>query len=192
MASNSPAPAAVEDTRCALRWVFRNAKAWNFDTNKIVLTGHSAGGHLSLITGMLPKGSPLDNACYGDEDLKVAAIVNWYGISDVYDLIQGPNLKNYAPMWMGSQPNAAEIARSVSPLTYVRAGLPPIISIHGDKDDVVPYSQSVRLHKALTDAKVVNELITIPGGGHGGFTQPEYARAFERVWKFLKDNKISE
>jgi hypothetical protein len=44
----------------------------------------------------------------------------------------------------------------------------------------------------LTDAKVVNELVTIPGGGHGGFTQPEYARAFERVWKFLKDNKISE
>jgi acetyl esterase/lipase len=192
MASNSPAPAAVEDTRCALRWVFRNAKQWNFDTNKIVLTGHSAGGHLSLITGMLPKGSPLDNACYGDEDLKVAAIINWYGVSDVYDLTQGPNLKNYGPMWVGSQPNAAEIARSVSPLTYVRAGLPPVISIHGDKDDVVPYSHSVRLHKALSDAKVVNELVTIPGGGHGGFTQPEYIRAFDSVWTFLKNNKISE
>ena len=192
MASNSPAPAAVEDTRCALRWVFRNAKQWNFDTNKIVLTGHSAGGHLSLITGMLPKGTPLDNPCYGDEDMKVAAIINWYGISDVNDLIQGPNLKNYAPMWMGSQANAADIARSVSPLTYVRAGLPPIVSIHGDKDDVVPYSQSVRLHKALTDAKVVNQLITIPGGGHGGFTQGEFVRAYDGIWKFLKNNKISE
>ena len=47
MASNSLAPAAVEDTRCALRWVFRNAKQYNFDTSKIVLTGQSAGGHLS-------------------------------------------------------------------------------------------------------------------------------------------------
>src|SRR4028119_1396169 len=68
MASQSLAPAAIEDTRCALRWVFRNAKQWNFDTSKIVLTGQSAGGHLSLISAMLPKGTPLDNRCYGDED----------------------------------------------------------------------------------------------------------------------------
>lgn len=192
MAGNSHAPAAVEDTRCALRWVFQNAKQWNFDTTKIVLTGHSAGGHLSLITGMLPKGTPLDNNCYGDEDLKVAAIINWFGISDVNDLIEGSNVKNYAMMWMGSQENAAEIARSVSPLTYVRAGLPPIISIHGDKDNVVPYSQSVRLHKALTEAKVTNELVTIPGGGHGDFTQPDFIRGYDAIWKFLKQNKIFE
>ena len=43
MASNSLAPAAVEDTRCALRWVFRNAKQYNFDKSKIVLTGQSGG-----------------------------------------------------------------------------------------------------------------------------------------------------
>jgi acetyl esterase/lipase len=192
MASNSHAPAAVEDTRCALRWVFQNAKQWNFDTTKIVLTGHSAGGHLSLITGMLPKGTTLDNNCYGDEDLKVAAIINWFGISDVNDLIDGPNVKNYAMMWMGSQKDPAEIARSVSPLTYVRAGLPPIISIHGDKDNVVPYSQSVRLHKALTEAKVNNELVTISGGGHGDFTRAEFIRAYDAIWKFLKDNRIFE
>ena len=192
MASNSPAPAAVEDTRCALRWVFRNAKQWNFDTNRIVLTGHSAGGHLSLITAMLPKGTPLDNACYGDEDMKVAAVINWFGIADVTDLIQGANLKNYAAMWMGSQKDAPEIARGVSPVTYVRPGLPPIISIHGDKDDVVPYSHSVRLHKSLADAKVVNQLVTIAGGGHGGFTQMEFFGAYNSIWKFLKDNKIAE
>jgi len=46
---------------------------------------HSAGGHLALITGMLPDGTGLDNRCYGDEKLKVAAIINWYGISDVND-----------------------------------------------------------------------------------------------------------
>jgi acetyl esterase/lipase len=192
MAGNSLAPAAVEDTRCALRWVFRNAKQWNFDTTKIVLTGHSAGGHLSLIAGMLPKGTPLDNQCYGDEDLRVAGIINWYGISDVNDLIAGPNLKNYAAMWMGSQKDAADIAKSVSPLTYVRAGLPPIISIHGNKDDVVPYTQSVRLHKALDDAKVTNQLITINGGGHGGFSQADSVRAYDAIWKFLSDNKITE
>jgi len=196
MAGNSLAPGAVEDTRCALRWLYKNAKQWNFDTSKIVLTGHSAGGHLSLITGMLPDGTPLDNRCYGDAKygdapMKVAAIVNWYGISDVNDLIEGPNVKNYAKMWMGSMPNAAEVARSVSPLTYVRKDLPPVITIHGDKDDVVPYTQATRLHEVLEKAGDVNKLITIKGGGHGMFAQSDYVKAYEEVWKFLKENGIA-
>jgi len=197
MASNSLAPAAVEDTRCALRWIYRNAKQFNFDTSKIVLTGHSAGGHLSLITGMLPDKSPLDNRCYADEKygdvkMKVAAIINWYGITDVNDLIQGANLKNYAVMWMGSQPNASEIAKSVSPLTYIRADLPPIMTIHGDKDDVVPYSHATRLKEALDKAKVPNKLYTVKGGGHGMFETKDYAAAFDEIWKFLKENKVTD
>lgn len=195
MASNSLAPGAVEDTRCALRWIYRNAAQWKFDTTKIVLTGHSAGGHLSLITGMLPDGTVLDNRCYadakfGDVPMKVAAIVNWYGITDVNDLIQGPNLKNYAVMWMGAMPNAAEVAKNVSPLTHVRAGLPPIITIHGDKDDVVPYSHATRLHEALNKAGNVNKLVTVKGGGHGMFAHAEHVTAFDEIWKFLKDTKI--
>jgi acetyl esterase/lipase len=190
MANSSLAPAAVEDTRCALRWVYRNAAQWHFDTGKIVLMGHSAGGHLSLITGMLPDGSGLDNQCYGDEKLNVAAIINWYGITDVNDVIKGSNLKNYAVMWMGSQQNAEEIARRVSPLTYVRAGLPPILTIHGDKDDVVPYSHATRLKEALDNAKVPNQLLTIKGGGHGGFSQADYVKSYETIWAFLRQNKI--
>lgn len=197
MAGNSLAPGSVEDTRCALRWIFRNAKQYNIDTTKIVLTGHSAGGHLSLITGMLPDGTALDNRCYaeakyGDVPMKVAAIVNWYGITDVNDLIAGPNTKNYAVMWMGAMPNAAEVAKSVSPLTYVRAGLPPIITIHGDKDDVVPYTHATRLHAELEKTHNVNRLITIKEAGHGMFTQPQYTMGFDEVWKFLRENKVAE
>lgn len=190
MASSSPAPAAVEDTRCALRWVFRNAQQWHFDTSKIVLMGHSAGGHLSLITGILPDGTGLDNQCYGSEKLNVAAIINWYGITDVNDIIKGANLKNYAVMWVGSQLNGEEVARRVSPLTYVRAGLPPILTIHGDKDDVVPYSHAARLHDALDRAKVPNQLLTIAGGGHGGFSQADYVKSYETIWAFLRRNNV--
>ena len=192
MAGNSLAPGAVEDTRCALRWIVRNAKQWNFDASKIVLTGHSAGGHLSLITAMLPDKTPFDNRCYADEKINVAAVINWYGIADVNDLIQGANTKNYAVMWMGSQPNAAEIAKSVSPLSYVRAGLPPILTIHGDKDDVVPYSHATRLKDALDKAKVTNKLITVKNGGHGMFEHAEYVRSFDEIWKFLQENKITQ
>src|SRR5579863_6839299 len=47
MASVSLAPAAVEDSRCALRWAVRNAKQYNIDIDRIVLTGHSAGDRKS-------------------------------------------------------------------------------------------------------------------------------------------------
>lgn len=190
MAGNSLAPGAVEDVRCAVRWVFRNAKQWNFDTSKIVLTGQSAGGHLALIAGMLPKGTPLDNQCYGDEDMRVAAIINWYGITDVNDLLAGPNLKNYAKMWVGSLPDAAAVAKQVSPITYVRSDLPPIITIHGDKDSVVPYNQGTRLKEALDKAHVPNRLFTVKGGDHGMFTQDQYKMAYSEIWDFLRENKV--
>lgn len=188
MADVSLAPAAVEDSRCALRWVLQNAKQYGLDTTRLVITGHSAGGHLSLMTGMLRSSDGLDANCPGGkpgEEMKVAAIVNWFGPSDVADLLEPPDWKNYAVMWLGSQPERMAIARRVSPLTYVRPGVPPIISVHGDADDVVPYSHSVRLHQALTKAGVKNQLITVHGGGHGMFTDEQYRDAYRQVFEFL-------
>ena len=86
LGSVANAPAAVEDGRCALRWVIRNAEQYMIDPSRIVITGHSAGGHLSLTTGMLPVSAGLDRQCPGNEELKVAAIVNRMGITDVLDL----------------------------------------------------------------------------------------------------------
>jgi hypothetical protein len=51
-----------------------------------------------------------------------AAIVNWYGITDAVDILDGVNMQTYAVAWTGSMPNREEIGRRVSPLTYVRAG----------------------------------------------------------------------
>ena len=181
----SLAPAAVEDGLCALRWVIRNAREYGLDTSKIVLTGNSAGGHLALTTGMIPPSEGLDRQCPGTEDLKVAAIVNWYGITDVAELLDGPNQKTYAVAWLGSLPNRGEIAERVSPLKYVRAGLPPILSIQGDADPTVPYSHSTRLHEALSKAGVRNELVTVRGGKHGGFSGPEMVRIYAKIQEFL-------
>jgi acetyl esterase/lipase len=63
MASASKAPGAVEDCRCALRWIVRNAKEYHIDPARLVVTGHSAGGHLALTTGMLTERDGLDNNC---------------------------------------------------------------------------------------------------------------------------------
>jgi acetyl esterase/lipase len=185
LARVSLAPAAVEDCLCALRWVYRNAKQYNIDTTRLVVTGNSAGAHLALTSGMLPAATGLDRQCPGTEDLKVAAIINWYGITDVVDLLDGANMKVYAVAWLGSMPNRDEIARRVSPLTYVRPGLPPVITIHGDADPTVPYTHGVRLRDALEKARVPNRLVTVPGGLHGGFSQSEMVRIYSEIREFL-------
>ena len=180
------APAAVEDCLCALRWVIQHAKDYKIDTTRIVAMGNSAGGHLALTTGVVPASAGLERQCPGSEDLKVAAILDWYGITDVNELLDGPNTKSYALTWLGNQTNREQIAKRVSPLTYVRAGLPPIMIIHGDADPIVPYTQSIRLNKALDDAGVPHEFMTIPGGKHGGFSGPEMDMIYTHVWAFLE------
>jgi acetyl esterase/lipase len=202
LASSSPAPAAVEDCRCALGWVIDHAKDFKLDTARIVLAGNSAGGHLALITGMLPPQNPFDRQCphvgntrftEGTQPpLKVAAIINFYGITDLPDLLDGPNAKHYAIEWFGSISNRDELARQVSPINNVRADLPPIITIHGDKDNIVPYSQAVRLHAALDKAGVPNRLLTIPGRSHGGFSKQEDLNSFDEIQEFLRKYKILE
>ncbi len=122
--------------------------------------------------------------------MKVAAIVNWFGITDVAELIDGPNAKHYAMEWFGSMSNREELARQVSPINYVRAGLPPIITIHGEQDDVAPYNQAVRLHAALDKAHVPNQLVTIHGRKHDGFNRQELVSSYAAIREFLRKNKV--
>jgi dipeptidyl aminopeptidase/acylaminoacyl peptidase len=140
---------------------------------------------------MIPASAALDSLCPGTEELKVATIINWYGITDVNELLAGPNVRNYAVAWLGGMSNRDEIAKRVSPLTYVRAGLPPIISIQGDADPTVPYSQNVRLHQALDTAGIRNTFVTVPGGKHGGFTDAEMAKAYVEIRGFLDKGNIA-
>jgi acetyl esterase/lipase len=192
LARIAPAPAAVEDCRCALRWVIQHASEYGIDTARLVVSGGSAGGHLALTTGMLPASAGLDRQCPGPDNLNVAAIVNWYGISDVNELLDGPNMRAYAVTWLGSGPDRDAIAKRVSPLTYVRRGLPPILTIHGDADPTVPYTQSVRLHQALSAAGVANELMTMAGGKHGFdcCTPTQRLQAYAAIREFLVKHHV--
>jgi acetyl esterase/lipase len=190
------APAAVEDCRCALHWVGRNAKKHGFDVGKVVVTGGSAGGHLALTTGMLPASSGFDNLCAAEDDPawtgpwqdqapKVAAIVNWYGITDVAAMLQGPEARSYAISWFGSQPSREALGKQLSPVTWVRPGQPPVLTIHGDSDPIVPFAQAVRLHDALAKAGVKNRLLTIAGGKHGRFSREQSLLAYTTIREFL-------
>ncbi|WP_020652246.1 alpha/beta hydrolase [Massilia niastensis] len=196
LARTALAPAAVEDTLCALQWVGLNAKRYNLDLARVVTTGGSAGGHLALATAMLPPDSPFASQCAANEPAwsgpyvnpapKVAAVVNWFGITDVADMLEGPNIRSYAVAWFGSMAGRAALARSLSPLTYVRPGGPPVFTIHGDADPMVPYAHAMRLKIALDKAGVRNALHTIKGGDHGGFSLDQQVAAFEAARDFLR------
>ena len=185
------APGAVEDCFCALRYVAQQAMMYNVDVNRIVVTGESAGGHLALALGILPESEGFDRECAANTPMpKVAAVLNWFGIADVPDVIDGPNRRPPAERWFGSMPNRTrmEVAKRVSPMTYVRAGLPPILTVHGDADPTVPYPEAVALHAALAKVNVPNQLVTIKGGKHGGFTPEERDHIYLTIREFLAKN----
>jgi acetyl esterase/lipase len=179
------APAALQNCLCALRWIVRNAREYGIDTNKLVISGSSSGGWFAVAAGLGVRPDGWENACPGSEDPRVAAVINWYGNWDLADVLEGSNSKPYAPGWVRNLPNPLEVARSLSPLPLRGFDTRGVISIHGDADPTVPYTQSIRLHQALRTAGVPEEMITIPGGRHGGFARDENQRAFGAIERFL-------
>lgn len=177
LARAAPAPAAVSDVLQAAQWFHNHAAKYKVDPNRILVAGGSAGGHLALMVGMTPA------------SVKIAGVIDFFGIADVADQLTGPNAREYAAQWIPEQPNRMELARRMSPMTYVRKGLPPILALHGDADPVVPYQQSVNLTKAIRSAGGDAELITVPGGKHD-FTPQEMDALWPQIFKWLKKHKI--
>ena len=92
---------------------------------------------------------------------------------------------NYARAWTGSKEKIDEVSAAYSPLYLVGDNSPPIISIHGTDDSVVPYEQGEALHASLNTP---NELVSIKGGNHSGFTDEQYGTAYAAIFEFLEQN----
>lgn len=186
LSGQASAPAAIEDTRCMLMYIINNAKQLNIDPNKIVIMGGSAGGHLALMGGLLGNDRRFDTNCLGTENIKVAAIIDKYGIMDVWDWTYGPEHKSSSPkLWLGDKANDNEFIKSVSPISYVTKNSPPIFIIHGNVDPIVPYQQSVDLYKKLQELGVKSEFITVQGGGHGKFDKEKNEEINTSIFQFL-------
>lgn len=183
LAKAATAPAAVTDVLKAAKWFRENAKQYNVDKKRIIVTGSSAGGHLALMVGLANSGKLGPK---GD----VAAVVNWYGITDVAGLLAGEDRRDWAVRWVPEQEGRLELARLVSPVTYIRKDVPPVLTIHGDSDDVVPYRHGVRLTRELRDAGADAELLSIAGAGHGGFGEERMQEIYEDIFKFLRKRDI--
>jgi acetyl esterase/lipase len=188
LSDQASAPAAVEDARCALIYLIKNAKELNIDVNKIVIMGGSAGGHLALMAGLLGNDHRFDTNCPGVENIKVAAIINKYGITNVWDWGNGERIRSKSmARWLGDRKDDRKFAMSVSPINYINKDNPPVFIVHGDADPVVPYEHSVDLHKKLKDVGVKTEFMTVEGGLHGKFTKEQNSEVNKAITKFLKE-----
>ena len=186
LSGQATAPAAIEDTRCMLIYLIQNAKKLNINPNKIIIMGGSAGGHLALMGGLLGNDHKFDSNCKGVDNIKVAAIIDKYGIMDVWDWTYGPEHKSSSPkLWLGNKLKDEAFIKSVSPITYVNKNSPPIFIVHGDADPTVPYQQSVDLYKKLQDLGVKSQFITVAGGGHGKFEKAKNNEINEAILQFI-------
>jgi dipeptidyl aminopeptidase/acylaminoacyl peptidase len=78
-----------------------------------------------------------------------------------------------------------DLALKLSPSSYVRADGVPVLTIHGNADPTSPYEYAEAFHAALSRAGVVNELLRVPNGKHGGFSDEEMQRIYETIAAFL-------
>jgi acetyl esterase/lipase len=180
------APAAVQDARCAVSWTAAHAETYRFDTSRIVVYGTSAGAHLALMAGLLPSAAGLDLPQCKDIPTP-AAILDFFGPTDLTHPEAEARTSPGATKWLNVVPGREDIPRQMSPLTYVRAGVPPVLLIHGDADPTVGHSHSVRMQRALADVGVKNRLYTVPGGQHGRFSEEQKLAVMRAVREFLLD-----
>jgi len=163
-------PEAEADVRRALRYVHLNADRLGIDADRLGVFGGSAGGHLSLMLGLVSDDGQESNDPVLRAPSRVAAVVAYYPPVDLRQMT-GPSERFPALDFPRDQ------SASISPLLFATSDDPPTLLIHGDADELVNISHSVRMQAALEEVGVENEFITIPGGDHG-FRNPEHrARA---------------
>lgn len=184
--SPAPAPAAVVDALAATKWFADRAEKYNMDVNRLVITGASAGGHLALMVGMA---TPEANV---GPVVKAAAIVNCYGITDVNDIVTrfaNPNAPHWSEQWLHPQDGREALGKRLSPMTYIRSNLPPVLTVHGERDNSVPVAQAIKLNWELKQAGVDAEIIVIPNAGHGPGAG-QWPPTNKLIFEFLKKRGI--
>ena len=141
-------PAAVHDTKAAVRWLRANAKAYKINPDKIGVTGGSAGGHLAqflAVTANVPQFE--GNGGNAEQSSRVACVVNVYGPSDFTQSYgKSVDAHEVLPLWFGGN---LETARALhiqgSPLYWVTPNAAPTLCIHGTEDKYVAHEQAVWL-----------------------------------------------
>ena len=182
---------ALSDVQRAVRFIKFNAKEYNIDPDRIGITGASAGGHLSLMIGLM-NGEGVESSRDPVNKLssKVKAVAvffpptNFMLWGEIKDPFRNPGILKATNMiatfdfkvWDSAIGNYSSIrdttvlkrmVSDLSPITHVTPDDPPVFIYHGDKDRVVPLQQSQVLLAAMKEKKVPVELKIKQGADHG-------------------------
>ncbi|MYC76595.1 alpha/beta hydrolase [Candidatus Poribacteria bacterium] len=183
-------PAQIEDVKAAVRWLRANAETYRLDPDRFAAWGSSAGGHLVAMLGTTGDVAEFEVGENLKMSSRVQAVVDYFGPTDflqmdaqslpdglVHDAPDSPESQLVGgPI----QEHKDRVARA-NPITYVSKDDCPFLIIHGDRDKLVPYHQSVLLKDALEAAGVPVTFYKVEGGGHGWFKDPkvpELTKAF--------------
>jgi len=217
LAPETKLPEITEDIKDVFHWLESEGKRkLDFDPERTAVIGSSAGGYLALLTGTFTVKPKAIISLYGYGNIlgewytkpsphftKMTNVPKML----VNNLIQnkpisvGPIEKRYAiylycrqqGKWndyvSGMNPVLSrDKLEKLSPVNNIGADYPPSMLLHGDRDEDVPYEESVRMAEALNKAEIPNQLITIPGGKHVFDEHMEDATvkdAFSQMLKFL-------
>jgi acetyl esterase/lipase len=184
-------PAAIYDTKAAVRWLRANAALYKINPDKIGVMGGSAGGHLAQFLGVtahVPRfegdgGNP-------NQSSSVTCVVNFYGPSDFTKSYgKSVDAAEVLPLWLGGNLDTARALHiQASPLYWVTPDAAPTLCIHGTEDKYVAHEQAEWLVDKLKAATVEARLLTLPGAGHG-FPGHDAQVADEAMFEFF-DSKL--
>jgi len=175
-------PEIIPMVRRAVRFVRANAATYDIAPNAIGVSGASAGGHLSLeIAGFGDDGDPNAKDPVDKVSSKADAVVAFFPPTDFEnwgDTGKTPfhmaNMKIFFPAFgitdQTPEADAQKLAHLLSPVQLVKAGFPPTLIVHGDKDQLVPVQQAHLIDDAFAKAGVTHKLVIVPGGGHDAMT----------------------
>ncbi len=176
-------PTQENDVKAALQFIVDKSADYVIG-NKFVLTGASAGAHLSMLQGFkytLP--------------VKPRAIVSFFGPGDLTDMYNNPAGGNTSlTLALGFVIGATPVSNpslyiNSSPVSFIGAGSPPTMLLHGDADPVVSPSQSLTIKNKLAAAGVTQQYILYPGKHHGDdWDAATYTNAFNNIQAFLAAN----
>ena len=169
-------PAQIHDCKAAVRWLRANTAKYGLDPKRIGVWGGSAGGHLVALLGTTAGNKELEGTVGGNLQYSstVQAVCDWFGPADLLT-IYPPFMKKeldsttsvIAKLLGGSINDKKDNAVLASPANHVSKNDCPFLIMHGDKDMIVPLSQSQQLYEKLKSASVSAKLHIVKGGGHG-------------------------
>jgi acetyl esterase/lipase len=153
LSGEAPFPAALEDCRCAVRWLRAHARDYNLDPEHIGAYGNSAGGHLALLLGLAGKDAGLDEkeVPYKEESSRVQAVVSDSGPIDLLYQYRHDRLKQVVGQLLGGPPEGerAAVYQKASPAHQITPDAPPMLLLYGGADDQVPVETADQFVAAL-------------------------------------------